>query len=279
MKRQNDTILCVSDMDGTLLGSDSLISPTSTRLLNHAIEQGVLFTVATARTPATVVPLMSKLNTTLPFICLNGAALWDNRLHNYTHVNSLSEDTVQAIAGVYRRHGLCPFIYRRHGHLIHTFHAGEMSAQEQQFVEERQGLELKKFFLDSPNYPHSDDRAMLIFSMQNYECLHPIYEEINDTIDCSPVFYHDIFDHNSGILEIYAPGVSKAVAVQRLMSETRATRTIVFGDNRNDMPMMQVASHSVAVGNAFDEVKNTASEVIGPNTHDAVAHYITDHFL
>src|SRR3712207_2749081 len=100
--------LYVSDMDGTLLGNDSLISPTSVDLLNSVIAQGALFTVATARTPATVVPLMSKINTVLPFICLNGAALWDNSIHDFCKVNVLREELVQTIADVYERHGLCP---------------------------------------------------------------------------------------------------------------------------------------------------------------------------
>ncbi len=269
--------LYVSDMDGTLLGNDSRVSPTSIQLLNDAIAQGTLFTVATARTPATVVPLMSDINTRLPFICLNGAALWDNSIHDYTHVNTLPEEAVLAIDQVYERHGLHPFIYRRHGNMIHAYHKGDMSSQEEQFVAERQGLELKKFILDATDCRHSTDAAMLLFSMQDYERLRPIYHEIKEKIDCSIVFYHDIFDNNSGILEIYAPGVSKARAVKQLKQETGASRLIVFGDNRNDKPMMQEADYSVAVDNAFDEVKAAAHEVIDPNTTHAVARYIHAH--
>lgn len=270
----HDKTLYVSDMDGTLLGSDSRVSSTSIRLINDAIAQGALFTVATARTPATVVPLMNEINTNLPFICLNGAALWDNRLHNYTHVETVSEKTVQAIVGIYAKHGLTPFVYRRHENKILAYHVGDMSNQEKQFVAERQGLELKKFILEATDYRHSSDAAMLMFAMQDYDRLRPIYQEIKDKIDCSIVFYHDIFDHNSGILEIYAPGVSKAQAVQKLKQATGARRLVVFGDNRNDKPMMHEANHSVAVANAFDEVKAEADEVIESNTADAVARYI-----
>lgn len=275
----NSDTLYITDLDGTLLDANSCITDETVSVLNPLLDQGLQFTVATARTPATVVPMLSRLHTRLPFIVLNGAATWDSQRGDYSHVNVIPQATVEAICAVYERHGLHPLIYRRHGHLIHTHHYGTLSPQEEKFVEERQGLELKKFIMDDPDYKHSPDEAMLIFSMQDYERLRPIYEEVKATIPCSAVFYHDIFDPTSGLLEIYAPGVSKAEAVKAMQQHTGAKEVIVFGDNRNDIPMMQVATHSVAVANAFPEVKAAAHEVIEANTTNAVPRYIaTRHF-
>lgn len=55
MKRQT---LFVTDLDGTLLGSDSRVSTRSAQLLADLTEAGVMITAATARTPATVDPLL-----------------------------------------------------------------------------------------------------------------------------------------------------------------------------------------------------------------------------
>ena len=66
----------------------------------------------------------------------------------------------------------------------------------------------------------------------------------------------------------------KAGAIAELAREVGARRVVVFGDNRNDIAMMQAADHSVAMGNAFPEVKAAASEVIGPNTADSVPRWI-----
>ena len=273
----NDT-LYITDLDGTLLDANSCITDETVGILNPMLDQGLQFTVATARTPATVVPMLSRLHTRLPFIVLNGAATWDSQRGDYSHVNVIPQATVEAICAVYERHGLHPLIYRRHGHLIHTHHYGTLSSQEEKFVEERQGLELKKFILNDPDYMHNPDEAMLIFSMQDYERLRPIYEEVKATIPCSAVFYHDIFDPASGLLEIYAPGVSKAEAVKAMQQQTGAKEVVVFGDNRNDIPMMQVATHSVAVDNAFPEVKAAAHQVIEANTTNAVPRFIATHF-
>ena len=268
--------LYISDLDGTLLDGHSRISSETVALLNPLLDAGLAFTVATARTPATVVPMLSRLHTRLPFIVMNGAATWDAAKGDYSHVNVIEPHTVNAICRIYARHGIQPFVYRRYGRMIQAHHIGQMSAQEEAFMAERQHLELKKFVLDSPPHEQCTADAMLIFSMQNYERLRPVYEQVKAEVDCAAVFYHDIFDPGAGLLEIYAPGVSKAAAVQRMQAEVGAEQLVVFGDNRNDMPMMRIADCSVAVENAFPEVREMADVVIGANTADSVARWIVD---
>ena len=58
--------LYVSDLDGTLLNSHSIVSDASARMLNTAIASGAHFTVATARTPATAIHLLSEIDMRLP---------------------------------------------------------------------------------------------------------------------------------------------------------------------------------------------------------------------
>ena len=268
--------LYVSDLDGTLLGEDSQLSAVTVATLNRIIgELGGLFTVATARTPATVVPLMQEVHARLPFIVIGGSAMWNPVTGTYEHTRGIDDMTVNAVADVFGRHGAHPFIYRRHGSMLHAHHYGPMSPQEERFVDERRHLPLKKFILDDCDYLHSDDEALLIFSLNKYAVLKAIANDLKATVPtCSVMLYHDIFDESEGYLEIFTAGTSKARAISDLAREVGASRVVVFGDNRNDIAMMQAADHSVAVGNAFPEVKAAASEVIGPNTADSVARWI-----
>ena len=269
--------LYVSDLDGTLLNNESVLSPGTVDTLNRIIEElGGLFSVATARTPATVVPLMQDVHATLPFIVIGGSAMWNPVTGAYEHTRGIDDSTVNAVADVFDRHSAYPFIYRRHGNsLLHTHHYGPLSVQEKRFIDERQHLPLKKFFLDDNDYRHNDDEALLIFSMNKYAVLKAIAEDLRANVPtCSVMLYHDIFDESEGYLEIFTAGTSKARAIRQLAQEVGADRVVVFGDNRNDIAMMQAADHSIATGNAFDEVKAAASEVIGPNTADSVALWI-----
>ena len=274
---ENVKTLFVSDLDGTLLGDDSLLSSGTVATLNRIIgELGGLFTVATARTPATVVPLMQQVHARLPFIVIGGSAMWNPVTSSFEHTRGIDDTTVNAVADVFDRHQAHPFIYRRHGEgLLHTHHYGPLSPQEERFVAARQHLPLKKFFLGDEGYRCNDDEALLIFSMNKYPVLKAIADDLKASVaTCSVMLYHDIFDESEGYLEIFTAGTSKAAAIRELAREVGAGRVVVFGDNRNDIAMMQAADYSVAVGNAFPEVKAVASEVIGPNTADSVARWI-----
>lgn len=274
--------LYVSDLDGTLLGEDSQLSAVTVATLNRIIgELGGLFTVATARTPATVVPLMQQVHARLPFIVIGGSAMWNPVTMSYEHTRGIDDMTVNAVADVFDRRGAHPFIYRRHGkNLLHTHHYGPLSTQEERFIAERQHLPLKQFFLDDRDFRHSDDEALLIFSMNKYAVLKSIADDLRTSVpSCSVMVYHDIFDESEGYLEIFSAGTSKAAAIRDLARQLGAGRVVVFGDNRNDIAMMQAADFSVAVDNAFTEVKAVASEVIGPNTVDSVARWIEKELL
>ena len=276
-KRDKCKTLYVSDLDGTLLDNSSQLSAGTVATLNRVIgELGGLFTVATARTPATVVPLMQEVHAQLPFIVIGGSAMWNPVTGGYEHTHGIDDKTVNAVADVFDGHHSHPFIYRRHGdNMLQAHHYGPLTDQEARFIEARQHLPLKRFFLDDIGYRHSKDEALLIFSLNKYAVLKAIAEDLKASVNtCSVMLYHDIFDESEGYLEIFTAGTSKAAAIRNLAHEVGAGRIVVFGDNRNDIAMMQAADHSVAVGNAFPEVKAAASEVIGPNTADSVARWI-----
>jgi hypothetical protein len=53
-------------------------------------------------------------------------------------------------------------------------------------------------------------------------------------------------------------------------------KLVVFGDNLNDVRMFKMAARAVAVENASDEIKQYATEIIGPNEDDSVVKYVTE---
>lgn len=268
--------LYVSDLDGTLLGADSQVSDASVAILNELIDHhGLLFTVATARTTATVVPLMQAVHATLPYIVLSGAAMWHPLSQSLQQVQSLDTGLVSDICHIFELHTVHPFVYRCHGNTILAHHYGPLSAVEQEFVDQRNDTPYKLFLLDDAHYHTSSDPTMLVFAMDHGPVLHDIYEQVLATsLPCTPIIYHDNNDPRLGLLEIYAPGCSKAAAIARLARQVGAERVVAFGDNLNDLAMLNAADHAVAVANAVPAVRAAADEVIGANSDDSVARWL-----
>ena len=80
------------------------------------------------------------------------------------------------------------------------------------------------------------------------------------------------------VLEIFDPAVNKWEGIQHVArAHGIAPQEIVaIGDDVNDLPMIANAGLGVAMGNAKDEVKAAAKQVIGPNTEDGLARFIEE---
>ena len=165
-------------------------------------------------------------------------------------------------------------VYRQDGNMIVTHHYGALADYEQAFIAARDHTPYKRFVLDDPGYAVSDRDALLVFAMSRGDALQAVHADISRQVDCTSIVYHDNTDPSLALLEVYAPGCSKAAAMQRLAHELGVDRVVAFGDNLNDMSMLRAADHSVAVANAVPAVLEMADEVIGPNTDDSVALYL-----
>jgi len=67
--------LYVSDLDGTLLNSHGEFPKEWAARLNHMINRGLKFTIATARNYDSTHPILRDVNLQLPVILFNGAYL------------------------------------------------------------------------------------------------------------------------------------------------------------------------------------------------------------
>ena len=268
--------LYVSDLDGTLLNEKSVLSSTTEHILQQVLAHGANFTIATARTPATVENLMRNVPISLPKIVIAGAVLWHTDSASYSHARVFDESISNRLCDIFTRFGINPFVYRLNNNEIIASHAELLSPFERAFYEPRKKSKYKQMLLsDTMPFGSKEHQPILIYVLGEYDTLEKAYNHIlAENFDLFPLCYHDIFDHSKGNLEIYPKGTSKANSIETIAKELGTKRIVVFGDNLNDLPMMRSATHSVAVANAVDEIKDSAHEVIGPNTADSVARWI-----
>lgn len=271
--------LYISDLDGTLLGADSRMSPASCVMLNDAIGQGALFTVATARTPATVAPLLADVSMRLPAVVMTGTATWCRDTRAYSDIHSLTTRDADRIIALCNRMKLPVFVYTLRDNMLHVYHTGPLTDVERAFMAERLHTPFKCFHVPSSGIsmpPYTSGEVLLLFALRPTAEVAPVYEYLRHDPGCNPVFYHEKTGSETALMEVFAPGVSKAGAIRDVARQCNATRIVAFGDNVNDIPMLEAADVAVAVANAMPEVIKVADVVIGPNTADSVPRFILD---
>lgn len=272
--------LYITDLDGTFLNSDAQVSARSAAIVSGLSRRGALISVATARTPATVEPLLADTYTGADLVVMTGAALWNRPAHRYDDLRLLSARETGIIVDAMRRHGINLFAYvAQPDGFIQVYHPGaRLTEAESRFVALRRNLQLKHFNLGTP-LPAADHKStILFFGMGDYGSITALAGELRELTDCYVSYYKDIYLPDLWLLEVFARGVSKAEGVRRLRDRLGVERVVAFGDNLNDIPMLRVADVAVAVDNALPETKAAADVIIGPNTADSVALYIEEDF-
>ena len=282
MMKQCDTAhggeLFVTDLDGTLLGADSRVSQRSAAILSELTRRGALITAATARTPATVEPLLAETEIHVPAVVMTGAGLWDHAARRFASLRLMDSADAKRVTELTLRLGLHPIVYRAEpdgSHLTFRFDPTGMPSEQYRFIADRANLELKRPVVTAdPVGEAAEGPTVLILAMGSDDAVMAAVKALRGNPALSVSYYTDPVYPGVVFLEVFGPRVNKAEGLRELKRLTGAERLTVFGDSFNDLSMMNVADRAVAVENALPEVKAAADTVIGPNTDDSVALFI-----
>ncbi len=265
-------ILFLTDLDGTLLGSDKKISMTSLDILNALIDKGLKLGISTARTPATLEGILDGLKLNLPICCMNGAAYYDMKKEEYIKYFTLDCDIIYEIIKIGKNKGISPFIHCILNNFLTVCFENINSEPARIFYEERKNLRLKR----EVNAPYSKELGEVVYFtfLGKERGIKAIVEEIKEkglagrlNLNC----YEDIYNKDYYFLELCNKAASKSTGLNYLKELSGAESVYAFGDNSNDMPMLMAADKSYAVENGVDEVKRYCDRVIGTNDSDSVA--------
>ena len=103
--------LYVSDLDGTLLQPNVTLSKRTIAILNELIKQGMLFSVATARTIASVKPILQGVAVPMPIILMNGVCIYDLTTQKYIKVEEFNEKSKEILLSIIKEYHLQGFAY------------------------------------------------------------------------------------------------------------------------------------------------------------------------
>ena len=253
-------LLVATDVDGTLLDPADRVTPRTTAVLDRVAAAGVGLVLVTGRPPRWIPPVVAQVGRAGLAVCANGAVVYDAATDRVVSARTLEATTLAELAAV----------------------VGEALPQAGLAVELVHPV---PSFVAEPHYRHawvgSDHeirpRAELLTRpavkmlvrdprMRSEEIVAALAPAVGSAVDLT-------FSHPGGLVEISAPGVTKAVGLAEVAAAigVGASDVVAFGDMPNDLEMLRWAGHGVAMGNAHQAVKDVADEVTATNAEDGLA--------
>lgn len=256
--------LVCSDIDGTLLNKDRELSPATIEQVQRI--SPIPFVLISSRMPAGMRHLQKQFgNESTPMVAYNGGLILDNE--RVLHSCFINNDILETI------------IEKSEGTDIHLslFYGDEWYVPSMDYWAKREENNTKvtpeiMANTDVLNKWRSEEKgAHKIMAMgPDYEI-----EELYNTLE--EVFPEEIHLYRSKdtYIEISHKSISKKTAIDTLLEtcypELSMKDVVAFGDNYNDIEMLQAVGLGVAMGNAKDEVITIADSVTESNKHDGVA--------
>lgn len=270
--------LYITDLDGTLLDSSGNLSFNCITKLNKLIADGALFTVATARTSATVIKMFEKVNLNIPFILMNGVLIYDPKTNENISAHTIDISTAEKIIEIYKKYNYSPMLYYMRENCVEIKYNKIHNIYQQEYVSARDNLKNKIFTeVNGDLTAGNDENLIYMVSLDKPELLTPIKEEISSLDDIYCAFYSDNYT-DCNFMECMNVKASKGTATLKIKELLGVDHIIAFGDNLNDMPMFSVADETYAVENACDELKSVSDGIVDSNDNDGVINFIFEHF-
>ena len=263
----NFKILC-SDLDGTLLSTKNDVSDFTISEISR-IKKKVKIILVSARMPQSMTYLQERLSIeNEPIICYNGALVLDGKKEIFSETINFS--TVEKI------YKLSEALQIKLG----LYHGNEWYVEE---TSER----VEKEINNTKTTPHyrptlvtledwkkrniSAHKIMLMGTKTSADTIFPVLkEELGKQMNS--------YRSNDTLIELAPKTVSKLSAIQLLLSSNESLSDVIsFGDNYNDIEMIQHSGCGVAVDNARDELKAIANNITLKNTAHGVAKFIQQH--
>lgn len=249
------------DIDGTLLDSAHALRPATARKILEIHNAGTPFILVSARSPSGVFPLQKAIGISGSVVCYGGALVMDESGHP---VHSLAMD-VRRIADLKKRIGnRWPAV------------AATVYSRDEWFVDDagdpRVVMEAKITGVVPREIPRMD-LAACVPEVHKVFCV----GSPEDIVNMEPALADENSDlavtkSDPRLLEIMHGRATKANAMKYLCGAMRLStaEVVAFGDNYNDVDMLECAGLGIAMGNAPAEVKDKAKRVTADNDHEGV---------
>lgn len=260
-------ILC-SDLDGTLLSTKNDVSDFTISEIKR-IKAALKIILVSARMPQAMTYLQDRLHIAdQPIVCYNGALVIDGTKELFSQTIALN--TVEQVYRLAQAESVQLGLY--YGYEWYVEETSERVEKEIRYTRVKPRFQSTSTTLaDWKKRSIGAHKIMLMGSRTAADMLFSeLKKHLGDQIN--------VYRSNDTLIELAPKSVSKLSAIQFLLSSQESLSDVIsFGDNYNDVEMLQYSGQGVAVANAREAVKDIADHITLKNTEDGVAHFIKQH--
>lgn len=268
--------LYISDLDNTLLNSDSELSDYTKNTLNELVSKGIDFTVATGRTTDAAQQIMSDVELIIPIVSFNGVVIYSAKEKRCEKVFWLSTKTVIKIVNVLKSHDVPFLMYEYKDNELIAYYETLEHEPISDFIRDRKARYNSAFSQVSSFDDVSAEHIMYFTLKDTYDRIKPVYDVMKEIANINIALVDDTSIDGLWWLEIFSADASKENAVKFLRAEYGYNKVVGFGDNYNDLPMFKACDICVAVKNALSEVIAAADYICDTNDNDGVAKWLKE---
>lgn len=267
--------LCVFDLDGTLLNSNKEITKETLQALQKLKNKNIQYTIATGRIDILARRYQKQIKSNLPIISCNGSLIRDLS-NNILYKKSLDFNIVKNLVDFYNLNNLNFMLYTETA-ILSTPNNPRLKLLEKLNLSSdlKDKFEVEIIHKDIQNYSNLSFLKSLTH-IDNREKLLNIESQLNKKFKNLSIVSSD-----EKLLDIMPPGVNKGTALHNLCKilDIDKNEIIVFGDNFNDIEMINFAHISVVPSNSEQHIKNMATYVTKSNDDNGIAFAINEFIL
>ena len=256
----NGVRLLVSDVDGTLVRNDKSLSPATIAAAGRLREAGIALAVVSSRAPVGLKVLIGPLALQTPRAGFNGAVVLDvagQGLQELVIPQAVCRDVVDRLETA----GLDVWLFAD-GHWL-------LRNEDQPYIgHERRSLGV--------GYQRVDDFTPWLGRTHKVMGTSTDFGQVaRSEADLAQGFGDEAAIHRSQLYHVditnrHANKGAAALFIAQSLGIEPAQMACI-GDMRNDVPMLDVAGLAIAMGNAPDDVRSHAHEVVATNDDDGWA--------
>lgn len=271
--------LYLSDLDGTLLNGQGELGSTTRRDLIQLIERGVHFTVASARSYFSISKLFGDFPFQLPIIEFNGAFITDYATGKHLETNALGLELGHELFQRVRQAGQRPFVCSFNGH-EDCLHYDVLENAGMVWYEKRRRTAGDPRLRQTSDLEATmaEDVVSLTVMDQSEAKIRTLHEELKEAYgDRLQLYcYENEYSVGTWWLTIHDKNASKHIAMKSLQQRWVPSAEIVaFGDNVNDLLMLEHADRAICVENAVEELHQISDQVIGHHAEESVIQFLS----